>query len=102
MFSGKEGVNIERSVLAVWLGKSEYGRHRSEEHIPVDDASSDKTSVLILADDVVGKREEKFVSSSTSLLVHSSQGESQKTRQSFMHPFVPGGPDPWASCRTGN
>ena len=53
--SGKEGVNIERSVLAVWLGKSEYGRHRSEEHIPVDDALPDKTSVLILADDVVSK-----------------------------------------------
>ena len=30
-----------------------------------------------------------FVSSSTSLLVHSSQGELQETSQSFIHPFIP-------------
>ncbi len=54
-FSSKEGVGVAQPVLALWLGKSEYGRHRSEEHIPVDDAFQDKTSVLILADDVVSK-----------------------------------------------
>ena len=38
-------------MLAVWLGKSEYGRHRSEEHISVDDAFLDNVLLPVLADE---------------------------------------------------
>ena len=48
-------------MLALWLGKSEYGRHRSEEHISVDDAFPDSASLLVLADDRSGKEVEKFL-----------------------------------------
>ncbi len=110
------GRDVFPACTVQWQGGCRYRTNPVVEPTATGDAFLDRTSLLILADDWFGKWVEKFLKvcraasvSETGLFILSqeacrsipvSTSIRDEDNLSCILPFD--GPDPWASCRTGN